>query len=185
MPQQDMILVGVVHGPHGVRGLLKVESLSDNPARYAAGSRLYACMPTRMPEAGRQKPDACGGIQPRLLTVESATPHQGKLLLSFAGIESREEAAELLGAQLMAPPDAAPLPAGQYYHYQLAGLKVYERGVYVGELVEVLSRPANDIYVARTPEGGEVWIPALKAVVKSIDLDEGRMEVEMMMNDER
>jgi len=164
MLEQDMILVGVAHGPHGVRGLLKVESLSDNPARYAAGSRIYACLPHS---------------EPRPLTVKSATPHRGKLLLACDGIESREQAAALLGAQLMAPPDTATLPAGQYYHYQLPGLKVYERGVYVGELTDVLSRPANDIYVALNPDGLEIWIPALKSVVKSIDLAAGRMEVEL------
>jgi len=156
--------VGWVLGAHGVRGLLKVESLSDNPARFAAGSQLYACFPQQ---------------QPRPLIVESAAPHKGLLLLACAGIESREAATALLGARLLAEPDAAALPPGQYYHYQLLGLQVYERGDYLGRVTEILSRPANDIYVALTLAEEEIWIPALKSVIKSIDLQAGRMEVEL------
>jgi 16S rRNA processing protein RimM len=164
MQENDWVLVGVIHGAHGVRGLLKVESLSDNPARFIAGSRIYACLPQR---------------EPFPLTVNSACPHTGKLLLGCAEIASREDAAALTGAQLMARPDAAPLPEGQYYHYQLEGLAVYERGNYLGRLSEILSRPANDVYVVRTEEGGEIWLPALKKVVKNIDLKLRRMEVEL------
>jgi 16S rRNA processing protein RimM len=99
--------------------------------------------------------------------------------MSFAEIKSREAAGALLGAELMAEPDAASLPAGQYYHYQLLGLAVYEQGIYLGRVIEILSRPANDIYIMQEEKGGEIWIPALKSVVKNIDLTAGRMEVEL------
>jgi 16S rRNA processing protein RimM len=210
MLDKTLVLVGVIHGAHGVRGLLKVESLSDNPARFAPGSQVYA---EQRPEAGRQRP---AGLAPksmilsdsqvhssgfaagksllgeadrgtinraRTLVVRSATPHKGKLLLDFEGIESREDAAALFGMQLMAEPDAAPLPEGQYYHYQLAGLAVYERGEYIGKITDILTRPANDIYVMQSEAGEEIWIPALKTVVKNIDLVSQRMEVELPIND--
>jgi 16S rRNA processing protein RimM len=176
MQEHDWVLVGVIHGAHGVRGLLKVESLSDNPARFVPGSRLYA---KQQSAAGGQKPEQSEGAQARPLIVESATPHQGKLLISFAGIQSREDAEALLGLQLLAQPDAAPLPPGQYYHYQLEGLEVYERGAYLGRLSDILARPANDVYIVQAEAGGEIWIPALKSVVKNIDLKAGRMEVEL------
>lgn len=164
MPENNWILVGIAHGAHGVRGQLRVEGLSDNPARFAVGGQLYACLPQR---------------PPRLLTIQSATPHRGKLLIAFVEVQSREAAQQLLGAQLMAEPDDTALPQGQYYHYQLLGLQVYERGEYLGELVDILARPANDVYVARNPEGSEIWIPALKTVVKNIDLEAKRMDVEL------
>lgn len=164
MPQQDLILVGVVHGAHGVRGQLRVESLTDNPVRFSSGRCVYACLPQQ---------------QPRTLTVSSATPHQGRLLLTVAEVNSRQDAQLLLGAQLMAEPDSAPLPPGQYYHYQLLGLAVYQEGVYVGEVVEILNRPANDVYVLRNSQQQEIWLPALKSVIKRIDLDERRMEVDL------
>ena len=173
MQDNDLILVGVVHGAHGVRGLLKVESLSDNPARFTSGRRLYV----RMPEAGGKRPEKHEGLQP--LTVVSASEHSGKLLLACEEIASREAASTLLGAELMAEPDAALLPAGQYYHYQLLGLTVYEHGENMGKITEILSRPANDVYVIQNEAGEETWIPALKTVVKNIDLDSKRMEIKL------
>jgi len=194
MQDSDWVLVGVIHGAHGVRGLLKVESLSDNPARFAAGSRLHACIHSAAPSVRRFTPDSSprGGAlargqspdnNPRQLTVISATPHKSRLLIAFEGVASREQAEALLGAQLMAEPDAALLPEGQYYHYQLAGLAVYERGEYIGKITDILSRPANDVYVIQNEAGEEIWIPALKSVVKKVDLEAGRMEVELPIND--
>ena len=183
MQDKTLVLVGVIHGAHGVRGLLKVESLSDNPVRFAMGSRLYAYI--HMAEVGRGAINRAQLADKNscLLIVKSATPHQGRLLLAFEGIESREEAEALVGARLLAEPDAAPLPEGQYYHYQLAGLAVYEYGEYIGKITEILSRPANDIYVMQNEAGEEIWIPALKAVVKKIDLEAGRMEVALQKGD--
>ncbi|MCL1817216.1 MAG: ribosome maturation factor RimM [Clostridiales bacterium] len=172
MPDNNWVLVGVINGAHGVRGLLKVKSLSDNPSRFVPGRCLY----TQKTEAARQRSEK---ILSRPLIIESVTPHQGKLLIAFAGINSREEAAALLGAELMAEPDTAPLPEGQYYHYQLLGIEVYDRGEYRGKITEILSYPANDIYVMENEAGEEILIPALKTVVKNIDLSAGRMEVEM------
>ena len=174
--QDNWVLVGLIHGAHGVRGLIKVESLSDNPARFAAGSRLYAVQWSVV--SGQ-----CSDKTPRPLTVISATPHKSRLLIAFEGVASREQAEALLGAQLMAEPDAALLPEGQYYHYQLAGLAVYERGEYIGKITDILSRPANDVYVIQNEAGEEIWIPALKSVVKKVDLEAGRMEVELPIND--
>ena len=187
MQDNKWVLVGIIHGPHGVRGLLKVKSLSDNPARFNPGNRVYAVQQpeaeSRITEDEEQRLEYVGQkpnkYTPRELIIESASPHRGKLLISFAGVGSRETAAALIGATLMAEPDAAPLPQGQYYHYQLTGLDVYEQGKYLGKIKEVLSRPANDVYVMQATTGEEVWIPALKTVIKNIDLKAGCMEVEL------
>lgn len=174
MPDNNWVLVGVIQGAHGVRGLLKVKSLSDNPARFTAGRHLYV----QRPETARQKPEECEKAQPAMLTVVSASPHKDKLLLACAEITSREDAAALMGAELLAEPDDTPLPPGQFYHYQLLDLAVYERGEYAGKITEILSRPANDIYVMQNETGEEIWIPALKSVVKNIDLNNRIMEIE-------
>ena len=161
----QMILCGFIKGAHGVRGLVKVESLSDNPARFAAGSILEVQLP--------QKP-------PQSLSVETASAHKGQLLVQFAGVNSKEAADRLRGAKLMASvASSAPLAAGQFYHYQLIGLRVLENGLDLGQIVEILDRPANDLYVLQTPEGQEVLIPALKQIIKRIDLEQKLMEVEL------
>ena len=175
MQIDDGVLVGVVLGPHGVRGLLKVKSLSDNPARFVIGRQVFI----RRPEARKLKPAEFSKTNLLPLVIEGVTTHQGKLLIAFAGIENREQAAQLVGAELIGEPDETKLAEGQYYHYQLIGLTVFEGGECIGKITEVLSRPANDIYVMENEFGEEIWIPALKTVVKSINLQDRCMEVEL------
>ena len=159
------VLCGFIKGVHGVRGLVKVEKLSDNPLRFAAGSLLEA----RFPHQAE-----------RILRVETASMHKGYLLVQFADVNSKEEADKLRGAELFGDiADTIPLPEGQFYHFQLLGLKVIENGIELGQISEILERPANDIYLLKNTDGKEILIPALKQVVKRVDLEQGIMEVEL------
>ena len=72
-----------------------------------------------------------------------------------------------------------PLPEGQYYQFQIIGLKVWEEGHLLGEIIDVLDYTANDIYVLRRTDGTETLIPALKQIVRRIDLEAGIMEVSL------
>jgi len=156
------ILVGVIGAPHGIRGMVRVESLSDFPSRFSPGSIMWA------------KP------QGRKLEVESSAPYNAVLLVKFVGIDDRNAAELLRSARLeIKPEQVAPLPEGQYYHFQIAGLVVYEKDKRLGVVREVLTNGAHDLYVVDTDSGEEIMIPALKSVVKKIDLTSGRMEVEL------
>lgn len=156
------ILVGVVGAPHGIRGLVRVESLSDFPFRFAPGSIMRA-----MP-AGKQ------------LEVESSAPYNAVLLVKFVGIDDRNAAELLRSARLeIGPEQVVPLPEGEYYHFQIAGLTVYEGAERLGVVREVIPGSAHDLYMVDKDDGGELLIPALKKVVKKIDLAGGKMEVEL------
>ena len=70
------------------------------------------------------------------------------------------------------------LSEGQYYHSQIIGLEVRTtQGEPLGNITEVLTGKSNDNYVVRGARG-EILIPAIEDVVKSIDLNEGRMTIE-------
>jgi 16S rRNA processing protein RimM len=143
-----------------VRGELRVTPLTDDPRRFrglrevALGERVYAV------EAARLLPT-------------------GVVLLRLSGVGTPEEASALHGKALSVPvEEAAPLPEGAYYPYQLVGLRVETSAAEsLGALAEVLQLPANDVYVVRG-ERGEVLIPALKEIVRDIDLEAGKMVVE-------
>jgi len=71
-----------------------------------------------------------------------------------------------------------PLPEGQYYHFQLIGLEVWTTpGELLGSITEILATASNDIYIVHGVKG-EIFIPAIEDVVKSINLNEGRMIIE-------
>jgi 16S rRNA processing protein RimM len=68
-----------------------------------------------------------------------------------------------------------PLPEGQYYAFQLIGLNVVTtKGKLLGQITDIMFTAGNDVYIVE----GEILIPAIEDVVKSIDLKKGRMLIE-------
>ena len=158
---EGKVLVAVVAAPHGVRGAVSAECCSDNPRRFAAGAELTTA-------------------RGRTLHIVSASPHKGRLLLCFEGVNDRNEAEKLRGERLYVDAAAVePLPEGSWYWFQLLGLSVCTAGRKLGELTDVLPYTANDIYVVRREDGSELLLPALRSVVKRVDLKAGIMEVEL------
>lgn len=115
------------------------------------------------------------------LEVETGRVHGRIWVLKFAGINSREEAEQLKEEELFIPgEERKTLPPGHYYHDQLIGLEVYsEVGRRLGIIKEILSSGGHDIYIVRKDAGaGEILIPAVKAIVKKIDLPGGRIIID-------
>ncbi|HEX6864005.1 MAG TPA: ribosome maturation factor RimM, partial [Thermoanaerobaculia bacterium] len=105
----ERVAVGRVLRPHGVRGEVVVEVLSDVPGRLAPGRSLRASW------AGRPQ---------RTVTVESYRPHKSGALVRFAGAEDRDRAEELRDALLEVDRSEVPAaPEGTYYWYQLLGCR--------------------------------------------------------------
>jgi 16S rRNA processing protein RimM len=114
-------------------------------------------------------------------TVARFRWHSGELLLQLADVRDRN-AAEMLRDQLVqiAREDATPLEPGQFYEYQIVGLNVVTTdGEPLGQVAEVLSTGANDVYIVQGPRG-EVLLPARAEVVQAIDLDAGTMTVTLL-----
>ena len=76
------------------------------------------------------------------------------------------------------PEEVLPLPKGHYYHYQIVGLLVEtEGGTVLGRVTEVLETGSNDVYLVKDDQGREFLLPALKEVIRDIDLEKGLMLV--------
>lgn len=159
----EMIMVGEITGAHGIRGQIKVESLTDFPElRFAPGARLYV-----------EK-------QRRWANVLASGMHKGLYLLTLEGVTDRDAAQSLLHTYLrISQDDLEELPDGEYYHFQLIGLKVYEDDRLLGELVEIMQTGANDVYVIRDAQGAELLLPALQSCVLKVDLASGTMAVKI------
>ena len=77
--------------------------------------------------------------------------------------------------------DLGNLPEGRYYAFEIEGLEVYDtENNFLGKIIEVLQTGSNDVYIVKNNEGKELLIPALKKVVKNIDLSEGKMLVSLL-----
>ena len=96
-------------------------------------------------------------------------------ILRLEGISDRDAAERLIGRYLEAPASLAP--PDTYYWHQLIGLAaVDEAGVELGHVVEIFRAGENEVYRIEGP-GGELLVPALRDVVRSIDLAAGRIVV--------
>lgn len=162
----DMIGIGRVAGTFSFDGTLRVFPTTDFPERFKKMKKV------KLERGGKIEEYA----------VESARPHKGMYLLKLGGIDSMEKALEYKNAQVVIGQDELmPLPAGEYYHFQLEGLDVIdeERGL-LGKVTEVLGTGANDVYVIQSPKLGEVLIPAIKDVILGVDLAAGEIKVRLL-----
>lgn len=154
------LVIGKIIAPRGVRGELKVAIETDTPERFLRTARVFL------------------GDERRVYTVRAARLHQGNALLRLAGIETRNDAEVWRNTYVyVSLEDAVPLEEGEFYHYQIEGLRVRTTaGEDLGRVREVLQTGANDVWVVRG-RGGEVLIPALKDVIVGVDLDAGVVTV--------
>ena len=115
------------------------------------------------------------------MTIETSRWHKGQVILKLATIDSVEAAQALSGRFLEVPLSKLhPLPADEYYRFQLIGLDVLTTGgELLGQIAKILPTGSNDVYVVPT-EGGELLIPAIDDVVKSVDLGKACMVIEVI-----
>ena len=159
------LLVGVVVRAHGLRGELVVGVRTDSPEeRFAPGAVL-----------ARRLPD---GADAGLLTVETARPHSGRLLVRFVEAADRDAAEALRGSRLLV--DAATLPPtgdpDEFHVHQLEGLAVeLADGTAVGTVREIAHGPGGELLVVARPDLPDALVPFVRAIVPTVDLDGGRV----------
>jgi 16S rRNA processing protein RimM len=164
-PELRYLAIGQVARPHGLRGELSVTVLTEFPERFKDMDRVYL--------GNEQEAEA--------YHLESYRWHKPSILLKLAGIDDRTQAEQVRGLLVQVPiEEAVPLPEGSYYLYELIGLEVLTTaGEVLGTLTDVIETGANDVYVVKG-EGKEVLLPAIPDVIKSVNLKEGRVVVEVM-----
>jgi 16S rRNA processing protein RimM len=159
------IVVGRVGRAHGIRGEVRVEPRTDSvDRRFAVGAVL--------------RPDRGGHDR---LTVRTARSHGAGLLLRFEGIADRSAAEALRGATLYVdvPDDESPDDAEEFYDRQLVGLDARTPdGDRIGDVIDVLHLPEQEVLVVRKPDGVEALVPFVVALVPSVDLDAGYVVID-------
>jgi 16S rRNA processing protein RimM len=154
----DRLVVGLVRGVNGLRGAVRVEPLSDNPDRFAAGSVLH--------REGDDRP----------LTILSAHRDGPGLLVRFREVNDRPTADTLRDVYLEAEP--AALAPDIYYWHDIEGCTVITTdGDLLGTVDEVFRVGGSEVYVVHG-DRGETLVPAVASVVTQIDLANKRIEVD-------
>ncbi|HJR76821.1 MAG TPA: ribosome maturation factor RimM [Nitrospiraceae bacterium] len=161
--QADLVTIGKIERTFGVRGEVKVQSLSDVPNRLQQVREVTLISPSGM-----------------VLTtnVTQARPGGRSYIMRFEAFSTPEEAAQFRGGVLQIPRAASPrLGEDEYYEYELIGMAVRdEEGQDLGTLEEIWHLPGNPVFAVRHA-GREHLIPATKRAVVSVDRIGGLMTV--------
>lgn len=156
-------VVGRVMRAHGVHGALVVESLTNQPDRFAPGARLLVGS-ARVP-----------------MTVRESSPYKGRIRLRLDAVTDRD-AAEALRRQdiAIAADDVGEPPPGEVWAADLEGLPVHAgaaEGVRIGTVVAVLDNPAHDLLLVADPGGREFMVPIVEEFVDALEAGLDRVVV--------
>jgi 16S rRNA processing protein RimM len=159
------LVVGRIAKAHGIGGEVAVEVRTDDVEhRFATGATL------------KTDPAANGP-----LVVERSRWHSGRLLVRFAGVADRTAAEGLRNTMLVADSETslACADANEFWDHELIGLAAHTAdGAPLGEVTDVVHPPGPDLLVIAGPDGAEVLVPFVAAIVPTVDLAGRRIVVD-------
>lgn len=166
MPKQnetEWATIGKVVALFGVRGELKVRLLTDIPNRFAELETVHV------------------GPDHTLQRIQGIRPYKSEMIvLKLEGIDDANAAEALRNQDLSIPlSNLAKLPPDSYYQHDILGLQVITLdGRNLGTIVDIIVTGSNDVYSIKTPGGSQLLIPAIKDVIKQIDLIRHTMHID-------
>jgi 16S rRNA processing protein RimM len=164
LPQR--VAVGLVRRPHGVRGELVVQPLSEVPGRLAPGAELAAFAP--------------GGRPLGPLRVSAYRPFKDAALVRFDQVPDRDAAEALRGATLEIDRSEVPLaPDGDFYYFELIGCRCIDRGAGdLGEVVRVTEDGGGHLLWVEG-DRGLLPVPLVRSFLVAVDTSAGRIELDL------
>lgn len=160
----NSIYVAKIVAVHGLRGAIKVQVEDENPKRFIKGRKLYL------------------GKYDFPVHVESYSSKGLYGILKLEEINSIEEAEKYISSELKTTEEELPKPEeGKYYIKDLIDCRCIDlEENELGILKDVLSYPANDVYVVETPDNKTVYVPAVPAVIKKVDISARKITIDPM-----
>ena len=162
----DKIIIGKLGAARGLNGELKLIPLTDFIDRFD----------------GLEKVDVDG----KILNIDYVKQLGDSLVIRFKEYLIREAAQKLTGKLIRVDKsEAAPLAEGEFYTFDIIGLEVSDlNGDKLGVVTEVVKTGSNDVFVTKSEDGKEILIPALKRIVKKIDIAGKIMLIDTVMLEE-
>lgn len=163
---EDLLQVGVITSPHGVRGEVKVFPTTDDPARFKKLKQVIL-------DDGKNQ---------REMEIMSVKFFKNLVILKFKGLEDRNEVERLRQAKLMVTREhAVKLKKDEYFIADLMDMAVVtDEGEALGHISDVLQTGANDVYVISREGTPDFLVPAIRDCIKQVDTEQGLMTVHLL-----
>lgn len=160
---EELIPVGKIIGPHGIKGQLKLHSYSGNAESLSAARSVTLKSPA-------------GTLHE--FSINCFKANSGKFIIGLQGFDDINLIDPLLGNEVCLKRSQLPgLEKDEYYWSDLIGLQVFtDDGTLLGTITDIFETGSSDIYVVQG-EGREYLIPAIADVVKAVDPAGGRIVI--------
>ena len=163
----DLIIVGRIAKPHGVKGELKVVPESDDIDQFFDFEVVHI------------------GANPSLVRTHEVSnvrlqhsSHGVTVLLSLEGLDSREKAAQLVKMSIYVAVDDLSLEEDEYFLHDLVGCQVCTNANEpIGVVKDILEMPAHLVYVVGNTGKPDVMIPGIEPFIEDVDLDARRITI--------
>ena len=158
--------LGQIVNVKGLKGEVKVNSFTDDNTKFERISKVFVKQKETMKE----------------YEIEKVGYNKNQVIIKFKNINSIEEAETLRNSYILVDREIfGSLPEGVYYIADLIGLDVYtENGEYLGKVEDIFNTGSNDIYVVKDDLGKQKILPGIDEVIKNIDLDQGKIIVNLI-----
>ena len=164
--KQKYFEIGQIVNTFGIKGMVKVNPFTDDVSQFKDMETILV-----------EKKDSLLEMK-----IEEVKYSKNQVLLKLKGIETVEEANKFRNCYLKIPREKArKLPENTYFIADLIGLEVYtEEGNLLGKVEDIYNSGASDIYVIKDELGKQILLPAIKDVIKQIDLEQEKIIVHLL-----
>lgn len=163
---KSFIIIGKIVSTQGNKGEVKVIPLTNSIDRFRKLTDIFI-------KKGNNK---------KLLKINNLKIKKNTVILKLEGIENIEKAEMIVGSFLeVKRSNAIKLPKDTYFIFDIIGLEVYtNENELLGKVDNIISTGSNDVYVVKNKNKQEILIPAIREVIKNIDLGKKRISINMV-----
>ena len=163
---QEFLEIGQIVNTFGIKGMVKIKPFTDDINRFDDLEKIYI-------EKNNTKKE---------YEIEEVKYHKGMVLMKLKGVNTPEKAELLRNYYLKVKREDEPeLEEGTYYIVDLIGLDVYsDEEELLGKVDYIYNTGSSDIYVVKNDEGKEILLPAIKDVLKQVDLENKKIIVHII-----
>ena len=164
--KQEYFEIGQIVNHFGIKGMVKVNSFAEDISIFESLNSILL-----------EKENKLIPIE-----IEEVKYSKNQILLKIKGINTIEEAEKYRGCYLkIARKDAKKLPKDTYFIADLIGLTVYtDEQILLGKVDDIYNSGANDIYVVKDEKGKQILLPAIKEVIKEVNLEQEKIIVHLL-----
>lgn len=163
---EEYFEIGQIVNTSGLKGVIKVKPFTDDITKFNNLKTIYISIKKELKE----------------FKIEQVRFNKNMVFLKLEGIDRVEEAESYRNLYLKIKRDKnEKLEENSYYIVDIIGSKVYtDFEEELGEIVDVFSTGSNDVYVVKDSLGKQILLPAIKDVIKNVDIQNKKIIVHLL-----